>query len=147
MNIIFAADHAGYELKNALLAYVRDELGYEVFDCGAHIMDDTDDYTTFVGRAADMVSKNTEHSRAIILGGSGQGEAIYANRFKGVRAAVFYGGSLDVVRLSREHNDANVLSLGARFLNEETAKEAVNLWLKTEFSTELRYARRNAAMD
>jgi ribose 5-phosphate isomerase B len=147
MNIIFAADHAGYALKGVLLAYVRDELMHDVFDCGAHMHDAEDDYTKFIGPAANMVSKSPLTTRAIILGGSGQGEAMQANRYKGVRATVYYGGPLDIVRLSREHNDANILSLGARFIDETEAKEAVRLWLATESIKEEKYARRNTAMD
>ncbi len=147
MKVVFAADHAGYELKNTLLAYVRDELGYEVLDMGAFILNPDDDYTDFVGKAAEVVALSPVTTKAIILGGSGQGEAVQANRLKGVRAAVFYGGATDIVRLSREHNDANVLSLGARFLDEASAKEAVALWLATEASQDERYSRRVRAMD
>ena len=147
MQIIFVSDHAGFSLKGVLVAYVRDELGYEVEDVGAHTLDPEDDYNSFVSVAAKKVAGNPEGARAIILGGSGQGEAIQANRFKGVRAAVFYGGALDIVSLSREHNDANVLSLGARFVDEKVAKEAVKLWLAVKKNTDEKYARRIHAMD
>ena len=142
MTIYFAADHAGFELKETLLAYVRDTLGYAVEDCGAYALDPDDDYPAFMQAAAHAVSENPLDRCAIILGGSGQGEAIAANRFRGVRCAVYYGGPIDIVRLSREHNDANVLSLGARFLDAEAAKEAVHLWLTTAFSGDDRHARR-----
>ncbi len=147
MKVVFAADHAGYELKNALLVYVRDELGYEVEDLGAFEMNPDDDYTDFIGKAAEAVAGDPGNVRAVILGGSGQGEAMQANRLPGVRAAVFYGGSLELVRLSREHNNANVLSLGARFIDEGTAKEAVALWLSTMPLPDERYLRRITAMD
>lgn len=142
MKIYFATDHAGFELKNSLVAYVRDELGYDVIDCGAYTYDETDDYPGFIHKAARSVSHDPENVRAIILGKSGEGEAMAANRCPHVRAAVYYGGPDDIVKLSRQHNDANVLSLGAGFLSEEDAKRVVALWLQTEFSGEARHRRR-----
>lgn len=139
--IYLASDHAGFELKEKLKAYLR-ELGYEVKDFGAFALDAADDYPDFIALAAQAVSEDPDNSRAIILGGSGQGEAMVANRFSGVRAAVYYGGDEKIIALSREHNDANVLSLGARFLTEEEAKRAVKLLLETPFSGEERHARR-----
>jgi ribose 5-phosphate isomerase B len=150
--IYFATDHAGFELKEAILAYVRDELGYSVVDCGARTFDSDDDYPDFIGTAAQQVSgKPTD--RAIIFGASGQGEAMAANRFPNVRAAVFYGQpetvqidasqqSLSMIASTRAHNDANVLSLGARFLTLTDAKAAVALWLSTPFSCDERHVRR-----
>jgi len=146
MRIVFATDHAGFELKEALIAYVRDELSYDVEDCGAYTYDADDDYTDFISVAAQKVAQGPD-IRSIILGGSGQGEAMMANRFVGVRAAVYYGGPSDIICLSREHNDANVLSLGARFLSVEDAKTAVALWLQSTPNTEERYQRRIRAMD
>lgn len=146
MNIYFATDHAGLELKNELLAYVRDELGHEVEDCGAFTLDPLDDYPPYIKKAVDAVLAHPG-SRAIILGGSGQGEAMYANRTRGMRAAVYYGGLLEIVRRSREHNDANVLSIGARFITPAEAKAAVKLWLETEASPEAKYQRRIDMMD
>ncbi len=141
MKIFFASDHAGFELKQQLLAFVRDELSFEVEDCGAFSYDENDDYPDFVEVAARNVNPNPG-SRAVVLGGSGQGEAIAANRIPGVRAALYYGGPKEILTLSREHNDANVLSLGARFLDEAEAKEAVRTWLSTEFGGEERHTRR-----
>jgi ribose 5-phosphate isomerase B len=145
--IYFASDHAGFTLKNELLAYVRDTLGYEVHDCGAYIYDEHDDFTDFIAVAAREISARSGHAKAIILGGSGQGEAMLANRFHDVRAAVFYGGDKKIITLSREHNDANVLSLGARFLDTEEAKEAVALWLSTAHADEAKYDRRINEME
>lgn len=147
MKIYFASDHAGFELKNALLEMVRDEMGLVVEDCGAFTLDQEDDYPDFIKVAAAAVSDNPEENLAIILGGSGMGEAMVANRFVGVRAAVYYGGNPEMVRLSREHNDSNVLSLGARFLNEEEAREVVTLWLEAPFSGDERHIRRIEKID
>ena len=97
---------------------------------------------TYAERAAEAVSKYPENVKAIVLGGSGQGEDMVADKFPGVRSAEYYGGNLEIVRLSREHNDANVLSLGARFISLEEAKEAVKIWLETPFGNEERHVRR-----
>jgi ribose 5-phosphate isomerase B len=147
MKIYFASDHAGFELKQALMEMVTEEMGFAVEDCGAFVLDPNDDYPDFVKAAAAAVSDNPEENLAIILGGSGMGEAIVANRFVGVRAAVYYGGNPEIVSLSREHNDSNVLSLGARFLTEEEAREAVTLWLEAPFSGEERHIRRIEKID
>ena len=141
MKIYFASDHAGFDLKNVLVPFVLG-LGYEVEDCGVHELDTDDDYPEIIAKTARYVQGAPDTNRAIILGGSGQGEAMVANRFPGVRAAVYYGGPSDIIRLSREHNDANVLSLGARFVSVEEAKEAVRAWLATDFSSEERHLRR-----
>jgi ribose 5-phosphate isomerase B len=141
MKIYFAADHAGFEMKNMLLGYVK-ELGYEVEDCGAYELDPNDDYPEFIKKAAQKVSEDSENNRAVILGGSGQGEDMVADKFPNVRSAEYYGGNIEIVKLSREHNDSNVLSLGARFLKEGEAKEAVKLWLETDFSHDERHIRR-----
>lgn len=130
--IYLAADHAGFELKGQIEKFLR-ELGYEVIDMGAYEYDQADDYPDFVLSAAERVAKNPRENRAIILGGSGQGEAIAANKVKGVKAMLYYGGNLDIVKLSRQHNNTNVLSLGARFLSFDQAKEAIRVWLETEF--------------
>lgn len=147
MTIYFATDHAGYEMKEALLSYVHDTLGYDVSDLGAYELDSEDDYPTYIKKAGEAVSKNPLDAKAIIFGGSGQGEAIVANKFSSVRATVYYGGNLDIVKLSREHNDANVLSLGARFLSVEEAQEVIALWLSTPFSHDERHVRRITQID
>lgn len=160
MKVYFAADHAGYDLKNGLIPFVE-SLGHEVEDCGAFEQNPADDYPEFIGCAARKLASDVMsgiQSRAIILGASGQGEAIMANRFKGVRAVVFYGmphdaqtdaggKKLDLIESSREHNNANALSLGARFLSPDEAKVAVKKWLETEFSGEERHLRRIAQLD
>jgi len=131
--IYLGSDHAGFELKETIQKYLEEELGLEVEDMGAHSLDSEDDYPDFVIPAAKKVGEDPDNNRAIILGGSGQGEAIVANKVKGVKALLYYGGPLDIVKLSRQHNDANVLSLGARFMTVEEAKEAVKVWLDTNF--------------
>ncbi len=140
MKIYLATDHAGFELKEKLKPFIE-KLGHEVEDLGAHELNPDDDYPDFVIPAAHAVAKDSD-SKGIILGGSGQGEAIAANRIFGVHAIVYYGGNEQIITLSREHNDANILSLGARFLNEKEAKEAIELWLRTPFSGKEKYIRR-----
>lgn len=138
--IFLASDHAGFELKEALMPFLR-EHGYEPEDLGPFTNDPADDYPDTVLPVALKIAE-VKSGRGIVIGGSGQGEAIVCNRLRGVRAAVYYGGNKEVLKLSREHNDANVLSLGARFLPQEEAKEAVLLWLETQFSNEERHVRR-----
>ena len=131
MKIFLAADHAGFELKELLSNHLL-QLGYNVEDCGAYEMDSTDDYPDFIIPAARKVASDPD-SRGIIMGGSGQGEAIAANRIEGVRAAVYYDGPIDIIKLSRSHNNANILSLGARFISNEKAVEVVRMWLNEPF--------------
>lgn len=145
MKIYIASDHAGFELKEKLIGYLVD-LGLEVSDEGAFKYDEKDDYPDFISKVSKKISEEPDN-RGIVLGGSGQGEAIISNRFKNVRAVVYYGGDKEVIKLSREHNNSNVLSLGARFLSEEDARESVKLWLNTEFSGEDRHVRRIKKID
>lgn len=141
MTIYIGTDHAGFELKEKLVDFLG-EAGFEIEDLGAHELDPGDDYPDYVFSVAEAVAKDPFSNEGIILGGSGQGEAMAANRIKGVRAAVYYGGDGEIARLSREHNDANILSLGARFITEEEAKKVVLEWLETSFSEEERHERR-----
>ena len=161
MKVYFATDHAGFEIKNALVAYVRDELKIEVEDCGAHAFDKDDDYPDFIAAAARKVVADAAagiESRAIIAGGSGQGEGMMANRFKGIRCGVYYGESgrkqtdmsgkeLESLTSPREHQDANCLSLGLRFINLDEAKDAVKKWLEKDFPGEERHLRRIQKLD
>lgn len=147
MKIFVGSDHAGYGLKEKLVPYLQ-SLGHEVRDMGAHEYDENDDYPDFVIPVAEEVSKDPE-ARGIIFGGSGQGEAICANKFRGVRAVVYYGegkpavaDELTIIKLSREHNDSNVLSLAGRFLSEEEMMRAVTEWMETPFSGDERHKRR-----
>ena len=147
------SDHAGFELKESLKHFLESE-GYEVVDYGAVEFDPDDDYPDFILPVAIAVSSDP-NARGIVIGGSGQGEAIVANRVPGVRAVVFNGqyepdDGREVpneIVIARQHNDANVLSLGARFLNYDEAREAVELWLETAFSEDERHIRRIEKID
>ncbi len=142
MVVYFATDHAGFALKECVLAYVRDELGYDVEDCGAYTYEEGDDYPVYIERAAKKVALNPDEDKAIVFGGSGQGEAMVANRVQGVRATVYYGAVPEIITLSREHNNANILSFGARFVSEDEAKAVVKAWFETPFTKEERHVRR-----
>ena len=131
MKIHIATDHAGLDLKNIIRDFLISK-GHEVTDHGAHEYDALDDYPDYIFPCAEAVASDLE-SRGIILGGSGQGEAMAANRVKGVRAAVFYNGPIEIVKLSREHNNANILSLGARFMTEDEIYDVIELWLDEPF--------------
>src|SRR3989338_3263018 len=129
--IYIASDHAGFSLKNTLYNHLKEQ-GLEVDDCGAHKFDKDDDYPDFIYPCAQKVALDSS-GRGIVIGFSGQGEAITANKVKGVRAVLYYGGNTEIIKLSRQHNNANVLSLGAGFISVDEAKQAVDLWLKTAF--------------
>lgn len=145
MIIYLGADHAGFELKERIKTHLKAK-GLNVQDQGAFALEPADDYTDYVKIVARLVQGDPD-SKGIVFGGSGQGEAICANRFKGIRAAMYYSGSLDIIKLSRAHNDANILSLGARFINFDQAKEAIDLWLTTPFSGDQRHTRRIYEID
>ena len=132
MKIHLATDHAGLELKNAIKAFLFDK-HFDIIDHGAYEYDPDDDYPDFIFPCAEAVSLDSK-SRGIILGGSGQGEAMAANRIKGIRAAVYYNGPDEIIKLSREHNNANILSLGARFMTEDEIYRVIDLWLSEKFS-------------
>tara|TARA_B100001750_G_scaffold247811_1_gene274976 strand:+ start:2815 stop:3252 length:438 start_codon:yes stop_codon:yes gene_type:complete len=144
MIIHLATDHAGLHLKNSIKTYLLNK-GFEVKDHGAHEYDPQDDYPDFIFPCAKAVAKDID-SRGIIFGGSGQGEAMAANRIKGIRAAVFYNGPQEIIKLSREHNNANILSLGARFMTEEDIHNVINIWLKEPFGGD-RHQRRIDKLD
>ncbi len=146
MKIYFASDHAGFQMKNALVEYVK-ELGFEAEDLGPKEFNPGDDYPLEIEKVGLEIFKNPDGAKGVVLGASGQGEAIVANRFPNVRAAVFYGGNTEIINLSREHNDANVLSLGAKFIETEEAKKVLKLWLETAFSGDKRHVRRLEEID
>ena len=175
MKISIASDHAGFELKRFLAAELEAK-GHEVHDHGAHDFSPDDDFPIYIAKVAEDISKHeesiwngtrTSHTAngekrlkhpndremaGIVIGGSGQGEAIAANKFPHVRAAVIYGGKAaggssllveTIAKLSRQHNDANILSFGARFIDQEEALKVVEIWLAEPFSHDPKYERRN----
>ncbi len=153
MKIFIGTDHAGYVLKEKLVSSLKLQ-GYEVIDKGAFEYNEEDDYPDFVVPVAREVSKDPNNAKGIILGGTGEGEAITANRFPHVRAVVYYGklesvvdNESDIIVRSRQHNNTNILSLGARYFTEESIMNAVNLWLNTPFSEDERHIRRLEKID
>lgn len=153
--IYLASDHRGFALKEKTKQWLT-QWGYEFQDLGAVVYDAEDDYPDFMHAAARRVAEDPVAYRAIIFGGSGQGEAMVANRYKGIRATVYYGGPVDLVSISRVHNDSNVLSIGAapginsteaQPMDDTTAQAAIKAWLETKFSAEPRHVRRIAKIE
>ena len=142
MRVHLGSDHAGYELKQALVRRLA-ELGHEPVDHGPPALDPQDDYPPYVLRAAQAVAEQPG-SLGVVLGGSGNGEAIAANKVRGVRCALAW--SPDTARLAREHNDANVVSVGARMHDEAAALALVEIFLATQYSQEDRHDRRLAML-
>lgn len=156
--IYIGADHAGFGFKNAIMAHLQNA-GYTVEDMGAHELLAGDDYPDYVRPLAERVAAEPG-TFGIFFAGSGQGEAMCANRVKGARAAVFYGpmrvtetleleggrseDGYDMIRLCRKHNDANILSIGARFVTAAQADDAIRIFLATPFSQGERHMRRLA---
>ncbi|MFI0480622.1 ribose-5-phosphate isomerase [Actinomadura sp. 9N215] len=138
MRVFLGTDHAGFELKEHLVSWLK-ENGHEAVDCGASEYDAADDYPPFVLRAAERTAAEPG-TLGVVIGGSGNGEAIAANKVKGVRAALVWNE--DTARLAREHNDANVISLGARQHDLATATRFLELFLETPYSGEQRHTRR-----
>ncbi|HEY5549942.1 MAG TPA: RpiB/LacA/LacB family sugar-phosphate isomerase [Candidatus Saccharimonadales bacterium] len=156
MKIALASDHAGFEQLNDIAAYLE-SAGHEVKNFGPKSLNPDDDYPDFIIPAAESVASG-ECQRGLVFGGSGQGEAMVANKIKGIRCSLFYGPAVsrkvtdvtgrtshdpyEVVRLSRTHNDSNMLSLAARFVALEDMKQVIKLWLETPFREEARHQRR-----
>ena len=138
VRVYLGSDHAGFELKASLVAWLR-EAGHEPVDCGPATYVPDDDYPVYVMRAARGVIDDPG-SLGIVIGGSGNGEQIAANKIAGIRAAVAW--TTETAQLARQHNDANVLSLGARMYSDEEALEFAKVFLATPFSQEPRHARR-----
>ena len=140
VRVYLGSDHAGFELKERLIAWLR-EAGHEPVDCGPETYVPDDDYPVYVMRAAHAVAGNPG-SLGIVIGGSGNGEQIASNKIPGIRAALAW--TTETARLARQHNDANVLSLGARMYSDEDALEFAKVFVATPFSREPRHARRLA---
>jgi ribose 5-phosphate isomerase B len=138
MRVYLGSDHAGYELKSHLLGWLI-EHGHEAMDCGPYSYEAGDDYPPFILRTAASVASDAG-TVGIVIGGSGNGEAIAANKVRGVRAALAW--SEETARLAREHNDANVLSLGARMFSTDEATRLVDIFLTTPFTGDERHDRR-----
>jgi ribose 5-phosphate isomerase B len=149
MTIYLASDHRGFELKETIKEWLS-EWKFDYKDMGPDKLDPDDDYPDFVSLAARAVSDDPDNARGIVLGYSGQGEAVVANKFKGVRAVVYYGDATalepekpgNIIELSRRDDDANVLSIGAGFVGGDNLKAATKIWLDTEFKGEERHNRR-----
>jgi ribose 5-phosphate isomerase B len=140
MRIHLGTDHAGFEFKNALAEHLRSK-GHDVVDHGAFEYDAEDDYPAFCISAAKAVASETG-SLGIVIGGSGNGEQIAANKVPGVRAALAW--SVEIAKLCREHNNANVIGLGARMHDQETSYAIVDAFLETPYSDAERHNRRIA---
>ncbi len=142
MRVYIGSDHAGFELKKYLVEHVT-AAGHDVVDCGPHQFDPEDDYPAFcLVTAAKVVAD--QGSLGIVLGGSGNGEQIAANKVAGTRAALAW--TVEIAELSRQHNDANVVALGARQHTAEESAAMVDAFLATPFSGEARHARRIAQL-
>lgn len=161
MNIALACDHTGFEQLKELSKYLK-SLGHDCINFGPKNLKPEDDYPDYVKPAAEAVAGG-KCERGIIIGGTGQGEAMAANRLKGIRCVVFYGPAVprkvidaegrtshdpySIIKLSRQHNNSNMLSLAARFESLEDMKKIVELWLAAPFSGEPRHIRRIEKMD
>ncbi len=161
MKIALTTDHTGFEQLKQLKAFLE-AAGHTCRDFGPTELNTEDDYPELIKPAALAVARG-DCDMGIIMGGSGEGEAMAANRIKGVRCTVFYGPAralstvdaegrepqddMEIIRLSRQHNNANMLSLAARFLSLEDMQKAVTLWLATPFEGIERHARRSQQLD
>ncbi len=147
MKIVIASDHAGFELKKYLIESLK-SINYEIIDLGNSVYNENDDYPDYIKMVGDFISEhnNSNMFRGIVIGGSGQGENICVNKFENVRSALLYGNDIvlntEIAKLSRQHNNANVLSLGARFIEKENAFKLIQIWLEEKFSNDERHVRR-----
>ncbi len=149
MKIVIASDHAGFELKQYFIKALQEMgLDNDLTDFGPLLYDENDDYPDYIKSVGEYISEHNNSSdyRGIVIGGSGQGESICANRYANVRSALIYGDDNDLniqmAKLSRQHNDANVISFGARFISEENALQILKIWLNEPFPGDERHIRR-----
>ena len=145
MNIFLGTDHAGFSLKEHIKTHLE-SLGHKVEDCGADSFDENDDYPKYMHMVAKKMLTD-KNSIGIIFGGSGFGEAMVLNRYKNIRAIVCTSNNIDLAKLGREHNNANVISIGARFVNEKEAEKLIDTFLNTKFTNEERHVRRIENID
>lgn len=147
MKIIIASDHAGFELKKNIINSLN-SLGFDTLDMGPDIYDENDDYPDYIKKVGQYISQNNnpDEYRGIVIGGSGQGENICVNKYKNVRSVLIYGNDIElntkIAKLSREHNNANVISFAARFMENENVLQVLQTWISTNFSNEERHVRR-----
>ncbi|MFJ2557208.1 MULTISPECIES: ribose-5-phosphate isomerase [unclassified Streptomyces] len=142
MRVYLGSDHAGFELKNHLVEWLTAQ-GHDPVDCGPHVYDAQDDYPPFCLRAAERTAADGD-SLGIVIGGSGNGEQIAANKVKGVRAVLAW--SEQTAALGREHNDANVISVGGRMHTQDEVTRFIEVFLATPYSGAERHARRIAML-
>jgi ribose 5-phosphate isomerase B len=140
VRVYLGSDHAGFELKGRLIEWLT-SAGHEPVDCGPKAYDPEDDYPVYILRAAEGVAGDPV-SLGIVIGGSGNGEQIAANKVRGIRAAVAW--TVETAQLARQHNDANILSLGARMYSDDDSLEFTKMFVQTPFSGVERHARRLA---
>ena len=145
MKILLATDHAGFEMKEHIKKHLEQQ-DFSVEDLGAHNYDPSDDYPGYMKELARRIAQSSE-TLGIAFGGSGQGEAIVANRHSGIRAIVYAAPNKEILKLGREHNNANILSIGARFITNKEAQEAVDQFIKHPFPGGDRHIRRIKQID
>ncbi|HEY4515533.1 MAG TPA: RpiB/LacA/LacB family sugar-phosphate isomerase [Candidatus Paceibacterota bacterium] len=146
MKIIIGADHAGFALKEALKSWLVTG-GHEVVDVGAFTMTPDDDYPDYVLPMAEAILSDSTDPRAVFCARSGEGEAIAANRHRGIRAIVYNSHNLEVIKRTRTDNNANIMCIGSDFVTATQIEEALTLWLSIPFDTTSRHARRLAKID
>ena len=161
MKLAISTDHAGFMDSQKLIEFLSSK-GHQCFNFGPITYQENDDYPDFIFPAAKAVADGS-CERGIIMGGSGEGEAMAANRTKGIRCSVYYGpakaiqaidaeghidnDSYEIIKLSREHNDANMLSIAARFVDYSEIEKIIDLWLSIPFGADERHQRRNQKLD